>query len=111
MGSIVIEKILPCAVRILGAAAFLTAFEASATAESIGDFYRGKQIELIVATETGSIYDTWGRLMARHLGKHIPGNPTFVTKDISARRATRSTQRRKTAPPSSPSATTCRRAS
>lgn len=70
------------AARILGAVSVLAVIDAPAAAESVADFYRGKQIELIVATENATIYDTWGRLMARHLGKHIPGNPTFVTKNM-----------------------------
>jgi tripartite-type tricarboxylate transporter receptor subunit TctC len=82
MGSTVTEKIAAHAIRILGAILILTAIPAPVAAESIADFYRGKQIELIIATETGSIYDTWGRLMARHLPKHIPGNPTFVAKNM-----------------------------
>jgi tripartite-type tricarboxylate transporter receptor subunit TctC len=54
----------------------------TAAADPVADFYRGKQIEVIVATESGSIYDTWGRVMARYLGRHIPGNPTLITKNM-----------------------------
>lgn len=54
----------------------------SAAAQSVADFYRGKQVELIIATENGSIYDVWARIMARHLPKHLPGNPAFIPKNM-----------------------------
>jgi len=81
MGLNIIEKVRMRPSLLLGAVSVL-AFDAPASAESVADFYRGKQIELIVATETATIYDTWARVMARHLPKHIPGNPTFVTKNM-----------------------------
>ena len=59
-----------------------SALVSPATAQSVADFYRGKQVELIIATENGSIYDTWARLLARHLPKHTPGNPTFIPKNM-----------------------------
>jgi tripartite-type tricarboxylate transporter receptor subunit TctC len=46
------------------------------------DFYRGKQINLIVGTETGAGYDFYARLLARHLSKHIPGNPNIVVQNM-----------------------------
>jgi tripartite-type tricarboxylate transporter receptor subunit TctC len=66
----------------LASAALLAALAAPAAAQPVADFYRGKQIEFIVATETGTIYDTWARIMARHWPKHIPGNPTLVVKNM-----------------------------
>jgi tripartite-type tricarboxylate transporter receptor subunit TctC len=68
---------------VLGAiSASLTLLATPAAAQSVADFYRGKQIELIIATDSGSIYDTWARIMARHMPKHMPGNPTFVGKNM-----------------------------
>jgi tripartite-type tricarboxylate transporter receptor subunit TctC len=46
------------------------------------DFYRGKTIELIISTGVGGGLDTNGRIVARHLGNHIPGNPTVVAKNM-----------------------------
>jgi tripartite-type tricarboxylate transporter receptor subunit TctC len=46
------------------------------------DFYKGKQIRLIVGTATGQDYDAWGRLIGRHITRHIPGNPTFITENM-----------------------------
>ena len=55
-----------------------------ASAQSAADFYRGKQVNLIVAASTGGGYDTYGRTVARHLGEHIPGKPTVVVQNMPA---------------------------
>ncbi|HWG06371.1 MAG TPA: tripartite tricarboxylate transporter substrate-binding protein, partial [Beijerinckiaceae bacterium] len=52
-----------------------------AGAQSVGDFYRGKQITFIVGSDPGGGYDTLARLVARHLGQFIPGNPSFVVEN------------------------------
>ena len=46
------------------------------------DFYKGKTVELIISTGAGGGLDTNGRIVARHLGNHIPGNPTIVAKNM-----------------------------
>lgn len=51
-------------------------------AQSVAEFYAGKQITFIVGASTGGGYDTQARLVARHLGKHIPGNPTIVVQNM-----------------------------
>jgi tripartite-type tricarboxylate transporter receptor subunit TctC len=53
-------------------------------AQSVAEFYAGKQITLIVGASTGGGYDTQARLVARHLGKHIPGNPTIIVQNMPA---------------------------
>ncbi len=53
-----------------------------AAADPLADFYKGKQIELIIATETGTIYDSYGRLLAHHLSNHIPGRPPVIPKNM-----------------------------
>jgi tripartite-type tricarboxylate transporter receptor subunit TctC len=45
---------------------------------SVAEFYRGKIVSLYIGFSVGGGYDVYGRLVARHLGKHIPGNPTVV---------------------------------
>ena len=47
-----------------------------------GDFFKGKTVELIISTGAGGGLDTNGRIVARHLGNHIPGNPTVVAKNM-----------------------------
>jgi tripartite-type tricarboxylate transporter receptor subunit TctC len=46
------------------------------------DFYAGKTIRFIVGAPAGGGYDTYARSIARHLGKHIPGNPTMVIENM-----------------------------
>jgi len=45
-------------------------------------FYQGKTIRLIVGTAAGRGFDTYSRVIARHLGRHIPGNPTMVVENM-----------------------------
>src|SRR5262249_24042973 len=52
-------------------------------AESAADFYRGKQIKVIVRTTPGTDYDQYSRLLARFMRKHIPGNPSMVVVNMT----------------------------
>ena len=45
-------------------------------------FYKGKTVRIIVGASAGGGYDTYSRTIARHMGKHIPGNPTFVVENM-----------------------------
>jgi tripartite-type tricarboxylate transporter receptor subunit TctC len=51
-------------------------------AQSPAEFYRGKQIRMVVGTESGQDYDTWARLVARHMRQYLPGNPPFVIENM-----------------------------
>jgi tripartite-type tricarboxylate transporter receptor subunit TctC len=51
-------------------------------AQAPADFYQGKQIRFVVGTEAGQDYDTWARLVARHMRRYIPGNPAFVIENM-----------------------------
>ncbi|HXK29858.1 MAG TPA: tripartite tricarboxylate transporter substrate-binding protein [Candidatus Binatia bacterium] len=46
------------------------------------DFYKGKTIRLIVATTPGGGFDAYSRAITRHMGKHLPGNPSFVVENM-----------------------------
>jgi tripartite-type tricarboxylate transporter receptor subunit TctC len=46
------------------------------------DFYQGRQIRLVVGTAAGQDYDSWARLIARHIGRFIPGSPTIVVENM-----------------------------
>jgi tripartite-type tricarboxylate transporter receptor subunit TctC len=67
---------------LLPAAVFSLAFAAPATADAVSDFYAGKHISLIVGSASGGGFDAYARLLARHMGKHIPGNPGFVVRNM-----------------------------
>jgi tripartite-type tricarboxylate transporter receptor subunit TctC len=45
-------------------------------------FYKGKTIRFVVGSGAGAFYDLWGRLIARHWGKHIPGNPDVIVQNM-----------------------------
>ena len=51
-------------------------------AQSASPFYEGKTIRVIVGASAGGGYDTYSRVIARHLGKHIAGNPTLVVENM-----------------------------
>jgi len=70
---------LPCA--LVFAAACLTANAAPAQ-DAVEAFYRGKTVTITVGSAVGGGYDTYARLVARHLGRRIPGNPTIVVQNI-----------------------------
>jgi len=46
-------------------------------------FYEGKSIRVIVGYSAGGGYDAYARVLARHMGKHVPGNPTFVVENMT----------------------------
>src|ERR1700722_3276430 len=55
---------------------------ATARAEAVADFYKGKVVNLVVGYGSGGGYDVYARLIATHLGKYIPGNPTVVVQNM-----------------------------
>jgi tripartite-type tricarboxylate transporter receptor subunit TctC len=63
-------------------AAVLSVCAAPASADGVADFYSGRKMTVIVGSDVGGGYDTLARLMARHLGGHIPGGPTLVVQNM-----------------------------
>jgi tripartite-type tricarboxylate transporter receptor subunit TctC len=55
---------------------------AGVLADAVADFYKGKDVELYIGYKPGGGYDGYARLIARHMGKHIPGNPNVVPKNM-----------------------------
>ncbi len=53
-----------------------------AQAQTPAEFYKGKQVQMMVYSGAGSTYDTYARLLARHMNRHIPGNPTIVVQNM-----------------------------
>lgn len=54
----------------------------TAGADPVADFYHGKTVNMIIATAPGGDYDLRARLVARHMGRHIPGNPNIVPRNM-----------------------------
>src|SRR6201987_6202559 len=52
-----------------------------AHADTVADFYKGKQINLIVGYGPGGGYGTYARLLARHFGRCVPGNPNVIVQN------------------------------
>jgi tripartite-type tricarboxylate transporter receptor subunit TctC len=62
--------------------AFLALAASDARADAVADFYRGKLVKVVVGFASGGGYDVYARLLARHLGKYIPGNPGLVVQNM-----------------------------
>lgn len=50
--------------------------------DAVADFYRGKTVNITVGSAVGGGYDGYARLIARHFGRHIPGNPAIVVQNM-----------------------------
>jgi tripartite-type tricarboxylate transporter receptor subunit TctC len=67
---------------IVVAVAFL--WPTMSAAQSVEAFYRSKAITMLVGSAVGGGYDIYGRVLARHMTRHIPGNPTIIVKNMPA---------------------------
>ena len=74
------------------ASAFLLGLAGSAQAQDVEAFYRGKSIRLIVGFSSGGGYDQYGRLLAKHISKHIPGAPGLVVQNMPGAASLKSLQ-------------------
>ena len=76
----------------LGICALLLAAGRLGHAQSPEEFYRGKTVKFIVGSNTGGSYDTYSRLLAQFMGRHIPGNPTLVVENMPGASGVKSAQ-------------------
>jgi len=74
---------------ISGCAALLAA-AGICRADPVEDFYRGKTVHFIVGSNTGGSYDSYSRLLAAFIGKHIPGQPIVVVENMPGASGTKS---------------------
>lgn len=74
----IVTRILCAGVALCAAAAL----PSIASAQNATDFYKGKTLSINIGFPPGGGYDTYGRVLARHLGKHIPGEPNVVPKNM-----------------------------
>ena len=68
--------------RLAGAISALCLSASFAFAQSPADFYKGRNVEVYVGYSVGGGYDLYARMLSRHMGKHIPGHPTLVPKNM-----------------------------
>ena len=54
----------------------------SAGAQGVAEFYKDRRITVLVGSDAGSGYDAYARLLARHLGDHIPGRPSLIVQNM-----------------------------
>jgi tripartite-type tricarboxylate transporter receptor subunit TctC len=69
-------------VRGAVAAVVFAAAPGAVWAQTPAEFYKGKTVDLMVGYSAGGGYDVYARMIARYIGKHIPGNPTVVVKNL-----------------------------
>jgi tripartite-type tricarboxylate transporter receptor subunit TctC len=70
------------AAAIVFTASALTLAASAAHAQSVEEFYKGRQMTMIVYSPAGSAYDIYARVLTRHMGKHIPGHPNFIVQYV-----------------------------
>jgi tripartite-type tricarboxylate transporter receptor subunit TctC len=68
--------------RLCAAISVLLAGGAAALAQSPEEFYRGKTIDILIGFSAGGGNDSYGRMLANHMGRHIPGRPLMVAKNM-----------------------------
>jgi tripartite-type tricarboxylate transporter receptor subunit TctC len=66
----------------LAAVAATLAIASAARADAVADFYKGKQINVVVGYGPGGGYDVYTRLLLRHMPRYVPGNPTMVVQNM-----------------------------
>src|SRR4051812_18182473 len=68
--------------RSFVAAAVAAIASTGAAAQTVEQFYSGRQITMVISAAPGGGYDAAARIIAQHMPKYIPGNPTIVTKNM-----------------------------
>src|SRR5204862_1338175 len=72
--------------------ALTIALASPAHSQSVEEFYKGKTINLVIGYSVGGGYDLYGRLLAHHIGKHIPGRPNIVPQNLTGAGSLRAAQ-------------------
>ncbi|MDH3242180.1 MAG: tripartite tricarboxylate transporter substrate-binding protein [Alphaproteobacteria bacterium] len=70
------------ALAAAAAAGLIGVTAAAAQADSVADFYKGKRMTMIVGYSPGGGYDTYTRLMSRHMTNYIPGKPNIIVRNM-----------------------------
>jgi tripartite-type tricarboxylate transporter receptor subunit TctC len=67
---------------ILGGSMLFAAGAPAFAQDTVAQFYRGKTLSVVIGSAPGGGYDTFGRLLARYMSRHMPGNPTVVPRNM-----------------------------
>jgi len=76
--------------KTIGSAAALLVLGGLACAAGVEDFYRGRNVTMVIGYSVGGGYDAYARLLGRYFGKHIPGNPAIVPEQMTGAGSLRS---------------------
>ena len=76
--------------KTIGSALALLVLAGLACAAGVEDFYKGRNVTLVIGYSVGGGYDAYARLLGRYLGKHIPGNPSIVPEQMTGAGSLRS---------------------
>ena len=68
--------------RIMAAASVVSFASSTLAQDAVATFYKGKTVTIIVASSPGGGYDLYGRLLARFMSRHIPGNPQILVQNM-----------------------------
>src|SRR5262245_60560055 len=80
------------ALGALATAAWCLAGTAPSASQDPAAFYRGKTMRIVVGFSSGGGYDVYARVLARHIGRYIPGNPTVVVQNMPGAASLKSVQ-------------------
>mgnify|MGYP001579773984 CR=1 FL=1 len=58
-------------------------FPIAAESQAQEPFYQGKTIRIVVGLPAGDVYDIWARILANHMGRHIPGKPNIIVQNMT----------------------------
>jgi tripartite-type tricarboxylate transporter receptor subunit TctC len=67
---------------LLALCAFAAACAPRAKADTVADFFKGRAVTVVVSSSAAGGYDTLARALARYMGKHLPGNPAFIVRNM-----------------------------
>ena len=81
-----------CVMKFLATLTVCLLLIAPAAAQDAAAFYKGKTVRLVVGFTPGGGYDVYARTLARHFGRHIPGNPTVVVQNMPGAASLKSVQ-------------------
>ena len=71
-----------CRAAVIGLLGLATLGTSVARADDVADFYKGKQVRMIIRSGAGAGYDTYARLLTKHMMKYVPGNPSVINTNM-----------------------------
>jgi len=83
---------LPAIVRAAALSAAIAAVAGPARGQSVEEFYKGRNVSMVIGFSAGSGYDIYARLLARYMGRYIPGRPTIVSQNMPGAGSLRAAQ-------------------